>query len=130
MRCYVETSAAVKLLVEEPESAALAGYLDGQVNDGVELISSVLLETELRRFAARHDLPQSAVSALLDRLAIADVDRAIFFEAGILPGPHLRSLDALHIAVAVRTESDSMIAYDTRQTEAARTVGLRVTAPR
>ncbi|WP_216208760.1 type II toxin-antitoxin system VapC family toxin [Amycolatopsis aidingensis] len=129
MRCYVETSAAVKLLVEEPESAALASYLDGQVDDGVELISSVLLETELRRFAVRHDLPQSAVSELLGHFAIADVDRAIFFEAGILPGPQLRSLDALHIAVAVRTESDSIIAYDARQTEAARAVGLRVTAP-
>jgi predicted nucleic acid-binding protein len=125
---YVETSAAAKLLVEEPESAALTKYLDDLV-DRSPLISSMVLETELRRFAVRHDLNQSAVSDVLDRFDLIDLDRAIFVEAGLLPGTHLRSLDALHIAVAVRMGADSMVAYDVRQAESARAVGLRVVAP-
>jgi hypothetical protein len=49
---YLDTSAAAKLLVEEDESDALVAYLDRTV-DGQDLISSALLETELRRLAIR-----------------------------------------------------------------------------
>ncbi|MGH3451471.1 MAG: type II toxin-antitoxin system VapC family toxin [Haloechinothrix sp.] len=126
---YVETSAAAKLLVEEAESDALSRYLDDLAENEVGLVSSTLMETELRRFAVRHELSQAAVSDLLDRFDLLEPDRAIFVEAGLLPGTHLRSLDALHIAVAVRVAAESMIAYDSRQTAAAREVGLRVVAP-
>ncbi len=126
---YVETSAAAKLLVEEAESDALSRCLDDLAENEVGLVSSTLMETELRRFAVRHELSQAAVSDLLDRFDLLEPDRAIFVEAGLLPGTHLRSLDALHIAVAVRVAAESMIAYDSRQTAAAREVGLRVVAP-
>jgi hypothetical protein len=59
---YIEISAAAKLLVEEPESAALGAYLDDLADNDVALVSSMLLETELRRLAVRHDLSQAAVS--------------------------------------------------------------------
>jgi hypothetical protein len=36
----------------------------------------------------------------------------VYVSAGLLPGPQLRSLDALHIAVARRVGAESMIAYD------------------
>lgn len=129
MTVYVETSAAAKLLVEEPESVALSEYLDSLVETDVELVSSLLLETELRRLAVRLGLDQRSVSELLDRFDLLEPDRAIFVEAGLLPGKHLRSSDALHIAVAVRAAADSMVAYDIRQSEAARAVGIRVVAP-
>lgn len=129
MTVYVETSAAAKLLVEEPESAALSTYLDGLAADDVALVSGMLLETELRRLAVRHELSQLAVSDLLDRFDLIELDRSIHTEAGLLPGTHLRSLDALHIAVAVRIGAESMVAYDVRQSESARAVGLRVVAP-
>jgi predicted nucleic acid-binding protein len=126
---YVETSAAAKLLVEESESVALSKYLDDLVADDVALVSGMLLETELRRLAARHELSQEAVSDLLDRFDLVELDRAIFTEAGLLPGTHMRSLDALHIAVALRIGAEAMVAYDERQCESARAVGLRVVAP-
>lgn len=128
MTIYVETSAAAKLIVEEPESEALTRYLDAVADDAV-LVSSVLLETELRRLAVRHDLDQGAVTDVLDRIDLVDNDRAIHVEAGVLPGRNLRSLDALHVAVALRVEAETMVAYDIRQTEAARSVGLHVIAP-
>ncbi|PSL03613.1 hypothetical protein CLV30_10794 [Haloactinopolyspora alba] len=128
MTVYVETSAAAKLLVDEQESSALAAFLDG-LGPNDALVSSVLLETELRRLAVRENLSQAHVTDLLDRFDLYDMDRAVFVEAGLLSGAHLRSLDALHIAVAVRVEAAVMVAYDVRQTEAARAAGLRVIGP-
>ena len=126
MRIYVDTSAAAKLVIQEAESDALARYLDAS---DAELASSVLLETELRRMAVRHELSQAAVSEVLDRFDLVDPDHAMFVEAGLLPGKHLRSLDAVHIAVANRIGADAIIAYDTRLCESARAVGMRVVAP-
>lgn len=129
MTVYVDTSAAAKLIVDESESPALSAYLDGLVAEGVPLVSGVLRETELRRLAVRHRLNQAAVSDVLDRFDLFEPDRAIFVEAGLLPGASLRNLDALHIVVAVRLEADALVTYDVRQTESAQLVGLRVVAP-
>ena len=46
MRWYLDTSAAIKLLVDERESADLAEHIDAGQQ---ELVSAILLETELRR---------------------------------------------------------------------------------
>lgn len=129
MSAYIDTSAAAKLLVEETESRALARYLDQLAVEATSVMSSMLLETELRRLAVREDLPQSLVSDVLDRIDLAEPDRSLFYTAGILPGIRLRSLDALHVATAARLSTDRFIAYDTRQCEAATSVGLRVVSP-
>jgi hypothetical protein len=42
---YVDTSAALKLLVEEPESADLAAALDAATRSGDRLVASMLLFT-------------------------------------------------------------------------------------
>ena len=128
MTLYLDTSAAAKLLVDEDESEALAAYLDRTV-DGQELISSALLETELRRLAIRLELDQSMVTDLLARVDLVDPPRSLFHEAGLLPGTHLRSLDALHLATALRVNSDTFLAYDPRLLDAARSIGLRVNSP-
>ncbi|MHA6628369.1 type II toxin-antitoxin system VapC family toxin [Pseudonocardia sichuanensis] len=122
MTTYVETSAAAKLLVEEEASARLAAHLDGLDEPPV---SCLVLETELRRLAVRVDLPQSAVTAVLDRFDLLETDRSLYREAGLLPGRHLRSLDALHVAAALRWDADVMLSYDHRQLAAADAVGLR-----
>jgi uncharacterized protein len=126
---YVESSAAAKLLVDEPASARLATHLDKAAEQGDALLSSMLLETELRRLAERLRLPQAAVTGLLDRFDLVELDRSLFREAGLLPGPYLRSLDALHLAVALRANADAMVTYDRRQAEAAESVGLPVLTP-
>jgi hypothetical protein len=41
----------------------------------------------------------------------------------------MRSLDVLHIAVAVRVGVESMVAYDVRRSESARAAGLHVSVP-
>jgi uncharacterized protein len=118
---YVEASAAAKLLVEEEESTRLAAHLDALAEPPV---SCLVLETELRRLAVRVCIPQPAVTAVLDRFDLLEVDRSLFREAGTLPGTALRSLDALHVAAALRWDADVMLSYDLRQIAAAETVGL------
>jgi predicted nucleic acid-binding protein len=124
---YVDTSALGALLVAQPESDALVGWLNGT---SAELVSSDLLETELRRMAVREEREQAEVSVLLDGVSIAALDRAVFRSAGLLPMPYLRTLDALHLEAALRLDVDALLTYDKRLEEAARSVGLEVISPR
>jgi uncharacterized protein len=123
----VDTSAALKLLVEEEESAALAGAID---DEAVDLVGCWLLETELRRAAHRDTaLTQEIVSELLDGVDLYEVSASLYREAGIFPGTNLRSLDALHLAAAIRIGVDYLATYDVRMIESARDLGLRVISP-
>ncbi|GAB96122.1 hypothetical protein BJY21_003079 [Kineosphaera limosa] len=126
-RWYLDTSAALKLLVEEAESTALAQAID---DESPRLAASWLLETELRRASNRDpELTQHKVSEFLDGISLYEVPASLFREAGLLPGPNLRSLDALHLATAVRLGVDALVAYDLRLQSAARAVGVHVIAP-
>lgn len=126
-RWYADTSAALKLIVEEPESAALARTID---HEQPELVGTLLLETELRRLVPRDAaLSRSLVSELLDSVDLYEVSPSIFREAGLLPGVALRSLDALHLAAAVRLGVDAVLTYDHRMADSARDLGLAVLSP-
>ncbi len=130
VRHYVDASAGAKLLVEEAESGILAAFLQRAVDDGEAVGSSHLLETELRRLGIRLGIPQEHVTLLLERLDLLTPDGAVYRDAGLLPGSTLRSLDALHVAAALRWGADTMVTYDERQAAASRAVGLMVVAPR
>ena len=123
---YVDTSALGALLVERLESDALESWLD-QTSD--MLVSSDLLEVELRRLAVREGVDQADVTRLLDGVSIAALDRAVYRSAGLLPMPYLRTLDALHLEAAMRLDATAVLTYDRRLSKAARSVGLRVVAP-
>ncbi|MDO5286782.1 MAG: type II toxin-antitoxin system VapC family toxin [Actinomycetia bacterium] len=123
---YVDASALAALLLHQPHSEALAAWLDTTAS---ALVSCDLLETELRRVAVREECAQSDVSALLDGVAVASLDRAAFRSAGLIPLPHLRTLDALHLEAALRLGADAVLTYDQRLAEAAAAVGLQVLSP-
>lgn len=123
---YVDTSALGALLVERLESDALESWLD-QTSD--MLVSSDLLEVELRRLAVREGVDQADVTRLLDGVSLAALDRAVYRSAGLLPMPYLRTLDALHLEAAIRLDAAAVLTYDRRLSKAARSVGLRVVAP-
>ena len=124
---YLDTSAAAKLLLQEAESVALIAAIN---TERPMLVSSNLLETELRRMAHRvSELTQRAVSTVLDRVELCDLTSAIHTQAGLLPGANLRSLDALHLATAISVGVDALVAYDLRLCDAARDAGLVVLTP-
>lgn len=125
---YLDTSAALKLLIEEAESAAL---IDAVNTRRPTLAASFLLETELRRAAHRvPELDQRRVTSLLERVDLYETTPNTFRQAGLLPGEHLRSLDALHLAAAMAIDADQLLTYDHRMTSAALDIGLPVIAPR
>lgn len=127
MIAYLDTSAAMKLLVDEAESAALVTYLQTSAD---HLAASWLLHTELRRAAALHPeaLDDAAVAVVLDTVSLVDLTRGDVLTAGALPG-RLGSNDAIHLAVALRLGVDELLTYDAELAEAATLAGLAVNQP-
>lgn len=124
---YLDTSAALKLVIEEAESPVLAQTID---DVSPTLAACRLLETEMRRFAHRDPaLHQDHVSALLDGVDLYELPTSLFRQAGLLPGPTLRSLDALHLAAAIVLDVDALVTYDSRLADAARRVGIELVQP-
>ena len=129
MAYYVDTSALVKLVVEETETTALLTWLDA---DDRTAVSCDLTRTELLR-ATRRAAPDQLVRArqVLDGLTLTEVTAAVFEAAGRLDPTILRSLDAIHLAAALDLgdDLDGIVTYDERLAEAARTNGVPVLAP-
>ena len=125
---YLDTSAFMKLVEEEAESAALRRHL----RRGRLRTSAILLQTEALRAAGRLSTAHlAAARALLRGLALIHLDRQLYAVAGTLAPPELRSLDALHIAAALTVSQDlaDFVTYDARMIAAARAQGLPVVSP-
>lgn len=131
---YADTSALVKLVLHEPESASLRAFLQD-----ADLVACELVLTEvpraIRRAAARNetlplDLLIDRAGELLDAVALLPIDRGLLAAAGALAEPALRTLDAIHVVAAVDLEPiDGFVSFDERQAAAARLAGLRTIAP-
>lgn len=123
---YLDTSAAIKLVVDEAESAALVIELTTARR---RLVASWLLHTELHCAAGRHPavLTLDAITKVLDVVALVDVTRGDLLVAGT--HSPLRSNDAIHLAAALRIGVDEVVTYDDELTRAATAAGLRVLAP-
>lgn len=130
---YLDTSAIVKLIRPEAESAAITGWLNAHGSQ--RTVTSVLAEVEVPR-ALRRDEPArlgaiAGVMARLDRLAIDDAVRAT---AAADPYPLLRSLDAIHLAtadllVAAGKTVTAFVTCDKRMFAFASGIGLTAAAP-
>ena len=125
-RVYADTSAIACLLKAEPHTRAMRLWLEA---GKCEVVSSDLLEIELRRLAVRLGRPQGEVTLILRGISLADLNRATLRSASMLPMPYLRTLDAIHLQAALDLESDAVLTYDMRLSDAAREVGLEVIAP-
>lgn len=128
MIIYLDTSAALKLVVEEPESSAAAHYLSTAAAQGHQLAASMLLYTELHCAAHRRGFPGESVNTVLGATNLVDLARSDLMYAAALPGK-LRSADAIHLAAAIRLQSDVMVAYDAELLAAAVEAGLNVLSP-
>jgi predicted nucleic acid-binding protein len=124
---YLDTSAAMKLVVDELHSDALTAELAGR--DDRQLVSSSLLHTEMHCAAGRHpeDIDLQAVRTVLDSVSLIDVTRGDLLAAGT--HTPLRSNDAIHLAVALRVGADEIVTYDGELIERATAAGLPVLSP-
>ncbi len=116
----------MKLVVDEPESDALRGFLG---RDRI-VASTVVALVEVPRVARRYGGEGRALDVLRAVSPVELTEEVVRLAVAVDP-PELRTLDALHLASAlvVRSEIDAFVAYDARLVEAARANGLHVVSP-
>jgi predicted nucleic acid-binding protein len=127
---YIDTSALVKLIWQEPESPELARYLADRDED--RLVSSALLAIETRRTVLREDPTQlPRADLLLTRVGQVAISDPIVESASRLPDAALRSLDAIHLATALLLgrEVDVLVSYDKRMCSAAQARAIATASP-
>jgi predicted nucleic acid-binding protein len=128
---YADTSAVIKLLVEESHSKAFAAFYDAHAD--AEWVSSALLRIELTRAVTRA-LPALLPDArdLLLAFSLVAIDDDIVDGAMNEPDRGLRSLDAIHLATAriLGEDLDAIVSYDDRLLKAATEAGLATASPR
>jgi predicted nucleic acid-binding protein len=126
---YLDSSALVKLTIEEPESPALRRYLRRRRS----LVSSALARTEVARaLLALGPASLQRARNVLARCELVRVNDRVLNVAGELRPIEIRTLDAIHLATAQLLGDDlgHLVTYDERMAEAARALELRVSAPR
>lgn len=125
---YLDSSAIVKLAIDEPQSTALRSYLRRRG----PLVSSALARTEVvRALLGEGDLGLARGRDVLSRLDLIRVNDRVLSAAGVLLPEDVRSLDAIHLATALQLGGDvrQMVTYDERMADAAAGLGLRTAAP-
>lgn len=136
---YLDSSAIVKLVLQEPETAALRRWLVEQPLG----VTSALAQVEVRRtvrifaetvlggrpVAAADDL-RSRTDSVISGIVVIAVDDAVLSRAASLDPAQLRTLDAIHLASALSLEDlEAFVTYDRDLAQAARGIGLAVAAP-
>lgn len=126
---YIDTSAAVKLLMTERESPALRRWLRRRP----ERASAALLRVELVRVVRRAGFPRLIPEArkLLAGIHLIRIDDALLDRAADLDPTELRSLDSIHLAAAASLGDDlaAVVSYDDRLLAAATSIGLPIATP-
>ena len=126
---YLDSSALVKLVVAERESAALRRDL----REEPDRATCALAKVEVVRAVRPHGAAAVArARRVLQRLDLVRLDDELLEAAAMLDGGVLRTLDAIHLvaARALGDELTTIITYDQRMGVAARAIGLTVSAPR
>ncbi|MEO6715525.1 MAG: type II toxin-antitoxin system VapC family toxin [Mycobacteriales bacterium] len=127
---YLDSSALVKLLVSETESAALRSWLRSRPE---RRVSSELARVEVARavrLAGAGARVTKGTDVLFGGLSMLPISREVIDRAARLEPAALRTLDAIHLAAALLLgPSTIFVAYDARLADAASSAGLEVVAP-
>ncbi len=125
---YVDTSAIARMLLDEPDKPVIEQRLE----DFEERVASRLLRVELRRVGTREGVLDRADDLLKD-ISLVAVDEEILASAETLTPSTVTTLDAIHLATAVRLskagELDALMTYDKRLADGAREHGITVLSP-
>ena len=125
---YLDTSALGRVLLGEPDAAAVLNALEGFDQH----VASRVLGVELRRLALRFELLEQA-SQLLAGVALVPVDEPLLEQAETVPPATVGTLDAIHLVTALSLAEagfvEAVMTYDARLAEGARRHGLTVVSP-
>ncbi len=125
---YLDASAIVKTVVEEPESTALRRFLGGfEVH-----VSAESARAEVVRAVRRAD-PKAVPRAFqaLEHLVLIALSETLLDSASLLDPPDLRTLDAIHLAAArtVASQLGALVTYDERMIAAGIALRFPVETP-
>ena len=133
---YIDASALAKLYVPEAESERLDAFLRGRVGLMIselaitQVLSAVTREGELRPELANQIRGARLADAESGSFARLHVDPAVHREAERLllatDSLPLRTLDALHIALAFSGRATHVLTFDRRMREAVVQAGMNV----
>jgi predicted nucleic acid-binding protein len=115
-------------VIEEPESAALARHL----RDDPVLVTSRIAIVEVSRATALanpSDQVRNETDRLLGSCMLVAVSAQVLRGARNLASSVVRTLDAIHLATALRVEPDELLGYDRRLLGAAAHHGLTAFSP-
>lgn len=129
MSWYVDTSALVKLIIDEPESAAMRSWWK---DHHPAVYSSELLRTEALRTTRRiSGEAEAAARVVLETIDLLSLDAIAYEQAGTLEPTALRTLDALHLvaALAAGDDLDGVVCYDGRMIDACRARNIATASP-
>jgi hypothetical protein len=124
---YADSSAILKLLIVEKESAALTNFIDFTIK------SSVLTRIEIIRVLhkiAPEKIAQAQV--ILAGIDLTPLNPAILSAAeNFAPAITLKSLDALHVAsvLFLGAAVEGLITYDKAMIKNAKELGIKVVSP-
>lgn len=125
---YLDSSALVKLVVQEPESGTLTDFLA----EWPVIAACALARVEVVRAVRAHG--SAAIDRalqVLNRVTLLRLDDSLLDAAANLGPPRLRSLDAIHLATALTLGRDLgvLVTYDERMRDAGEHMGLPMAAP-
>jgi uncharacterized protein len=126
MIAYLDTSCAAALLKREQKSQEISDYLEEWTDDGHLLVAGELLATELNRVAIRFGIEVQKVQGIIEALNLVAHTSSDFRVAGQIPGGRLGSLDALHLATALRIGVDALLSDDAELVSASEAAGIPV----
>ena len=136
---YIDSSALAKLYVPEVESELIEDYLRGRTDLMISELSVTEVISAVGRRRREGVLDAKKASQIRDAV-LSDARSGSFRRLDLSPGIHreaermllstesvpLRTLDALHIALAISGEARHVLTFDGRMAEAAALHGLQV----
>ena len=132
---YVDTSALLKRVFDEPETTAVAEALRAHAERGDLLVSSSLSWVEVWRALRRASrfIPGLVTEAwagdALSGIAELPLTPELLVSARSVGSDVLPTLDAIHLSAALAIDADLVMTFDDRLAAAAEFNGLRVIAP-
>jgi predicted nucleic acid-binding protein len=125
---YLDSSVAAHALLPDGDPRA-ATWMDQVITNGGRLVASRLLRLELTRLARRDRMSLAALEPVIARVDLAEIDRAAVDWAESIK-PHVKALDALHLATAWLLDPDLVVAtHDHTMAAAAVELGLATLDP-
>ncbi len=125
----------MKRVLSEPESAPLSLRLAELAAGAHELVTSTLGWVEVSRTLRQRlavgdfEYPGDAESDALSGIAGYPISYETIAVARRIGGESLRTLDAIHCATATMVGAASLISYDRRLLESAKSIGVPVETP-